>query len=319
VSSGPSTERGVHDEPEPPQTTPSTATTEAVRTSSGPGADGGPVAAPPSPPPATASASSPTEAGGISPAGTIVEGDRTRGPDVTDGGGSSGGPGGPDGPDGPGGSGKAEPAKKKKRGLSFLAELPFLLVVAFVLALLIKTFLVQAFYIPSESMDPTLKVGDRVLVNKLTYHFHPPRRGDIIVFEDPNPQPHPKRNPVSAFVHWLGEGLGLATSPDKDFIKRVIGLPGDTVAVKVVNGVGVVYINGKPLSEPYLSPVKETRPYGPVQVPKDNLFVMGDNRTNSNDSRYGLGFIPEDKVVGRAFVIIWPPSQFRWLSGIHYP
>ena len=208
---------------------------------------------------------------------------------------------------------------KRSGGLSFLQELPFLLLVAFVLALLIKTFLVQAFYIPSESMDPTLKVGDRVLVNKLTYRFHPPRRGDIIVFQDPNPTAEVHRNPVSSFFHWLGEGLGLSTSPDKDFIKRVIGLPGDTVEVRVINGVGIVYVNGKPLQEPYLNSIKETRPYPPHVVPADSLFVMGDNRTNSNDSRYGLGFIPESKVVGRAFVIIWPPSRIRWLSGIHYP
>jgi signal peptidase I len=282
MTSGPSTERGVHDEPEPHPTTPSTATAEAVRTPSGAAAARGPV----------------TEPTTAAPAETAAA----------------------DGSHGPDGSRTDESTKKKKRkGLSFFQELPFLLVVAFVLALLIKTFLVQAFYIPSESMDPTLKVGDRVLVNKLTYHFHPPRRGDIIVFEDPNPQPHPHRNPISAFVHWLGEGLGLATSPDKDFIKRVIGLPGDTVEVRMVKGVGVVYVNGKALSEPYLSPVKETRPFATVKVPEDKLFVMGDNRTNSNDSRYGLGFIPEDKVVGRAFVIIWPPSRFRWLSGIHYP
>jgi signal peptidase I len=208
---------------------------------------------------------------------------------------------------------------KRSGGLSFLQELPFLLVVAFVLALLIKTFLVQAFYIPSESMVPTLKVGDRVLVNKLTYRFHDPRRGDIIVFQDPHPTAQVQRNPVSGFFHWLGEGLGLSTSADKDFIKRVIGLPGDSVEVRIVNGRGVVYVNGKPLREPYLSPIAETRPYGPTPVPAGELFVMGDNRTNSNDSRYGLGMIPMDKVVGRGFVIIWPPSQIRWLSGIHYP
>src|SRR5262245_7475930 len=126
----------------------------------------------------------------------------------------------------------ATPTKAKKPAqkgfVAFLTELPVLLLIAFVLALLIKSFLVQAFYIPSESMVPTLKVGDRVLVNKLVYRFHPPRRGDIIVFEDPNPPPQPHRNALDAFWHWLTEGLGFAQSPEKDFIKRVIALPGET-------------------------------------------------------------------------------------------
>jgi len=210
------------------------------------------------------------------------------------------------------GSGSKKKTEEQKGTLAFLKELPVLLLVAFVLALVIKTFLVQAFYIPSASMENTLQIGDRVLVNKLVYHFHPPRRGDIIVFEDPHPQAEPHRNPVSAFWHWLTEGLGVSSNPQKDFIKRVIGLPGDKV--EMVRG--QVLINGTPLHEPYLNPVRDLRNYGPVTVPKDNLFVMGDNRTNSNDSRFLLGYIPYDKVIGRAFVIIWPPSRVRWLHGL---
>jgi signal peptidase I len=213
-------------------------------------------------------------------------------------------------------------AKEKQRHsvLAFLQELPVLLVIAFILALLIKTFLMQAFYIPSESMEPTLNVGDRVLVNKVVYHLHPPRRGDVIVFADPDPGPQPHRSPVSAFWHWLTEGLGVATSPEKDFIKRVIGLPGDLVECKA----GGVYINGQRLDEPYIT-VEDDRSCGPVRVPPNMLFVLGDNRLNSRDSRYGLGvhpdpnsqigFIPYDKVIGRAFVIIWPPSHMGWLHG----
>jgi signal peptidase I len=203
------------------------------------------------------------------------------------------------------------PAKpRRKRRFGFVKELPFLLLVAFGLALLIKTFLVQAFFIPSESMENTLNPGDRVLVNKVVYHLHPPRRGDIIVFSDPNPPPQADQNPVQAVWHWLTEGLGVTTSPEKDFIKRVIGLPGETIEGRD----GLVYVDGKPLEEPYVRS-EDSRPFGPVRVPRDSLFVMGDNRTDSKDSRYGLGFIPYDNVIGRAFVVIWPPARVGWLRG----
>jgi signal peptidase I len=202
------------------------------------------------------------------------------------------------------------PNKKDKGPFAFLKELPVLLLVAFLLALLIKTFLVQAFYIPSESMVPTLQVGDRVLVNKVVYHLHPPRRGDIIVFADPHPDVQVHRNPVSAFLHWLTEGIGVQTDPTKDFIKRVIGLPGDTVEVHDCQ----IMVNGDVLKEPYQH-VKDCREYAPHKVPAQSLFVMGDNRPNSNDSRYGLSYIPYDKVIGRAFVLIWPPSRIGGLHG----
>jgi signal peptidase I len=203
-----------------------------------------------------------------------------------------------------------KPKSRKGGAFGFAKEFPFLLLVAFALALLIKTFLVQAFFIPSESMENTLNPGDRVLVNKVVYHLHTPRRGDIIVFSDPNPAPQGHRNPAQAFWHWLTEGLGVSTSPEKDFIKRVIGLPGETLEGRD----GVVYVDGRPLDEPYIR-TKDVRPFGPVRVPADSLFVMGDNRTDSKDSRYGLGFIPYDNVIGRAFVVIWPPSRVGWLHG----
>ncbi len=211
---------------------------------------------------------------------------------------------------------KSTPAVKKpsrKGPLAFLGELPVLLLVAFFMALLIKTFLVQAFYIPSESMVPTLNVGDRVLVNKVVYHFHSPRRGDIIVFSDPHPAVETHRNPASAFLHWLTEGLGVSTSPDKDFIKRVVGLPGEEVEMHRC----VIYINGKPLNEPYLKGAKFNNcEYGPTHVAANSLFVMGDNRDDSNDSRFQLGLIPYDKVIGRAFIVIWPPSRIGLLHGL---
>ncbi len=226
--------------------------------------------------------------------------------------------GGPVGPTGNGPPAVTEsqpappPAKRKKGRFAFLGELPALIVIAFLLALLIKTFLIQAFYIPSESMLPTLHVGDRVLVNKVVYHLHPPRRGDIIVFSDPHPTEVVHRNPFSAFFHWLTEGLGVQTDPTKDFIKRVIGLPGETVAFEHCQ----IMINGKPLNEPYATVKDCNDEYAPHRVPADSLFVMGDNRPNSNDSRMQLGFVPEDKVIGRAFVIIWPPSRIGWLHGL---
>jgi len=204
-------------------------------------------------------------------------------------------------------------SKKRDDGglLGFFRELPVLLLIAFVLALLIKSFLVQAFYIPSESMVPTLQVGDRVLVNKVVYRLHPPRRGDVIVFENPN-ETNVHRNPVSAFWHWVTEGLGVSTDPTKDYIKRVIGLPGDVVEVRDCT----VFVNGVALDEPYLNKDDPgSCSFPSTRVDPDHLFVMGDNRGNSNDSRYGLGQIPYDKVVGRAFVIIWPPSRAGFIRG----
>jgi signal peptidase I len=212
----------------------------------------------------------------------------------------------------PGGKGR-KAGKRPKGPFSFLKELPALIVIAFVLALLIKSFLVQAFFIPSESMLPTLKPGDRVLVNKVVYHIHPPRRGDVIVFQNPHPGTRPHRGLVSSFLHWITEGLGVSTPENEDFIKRVIGLPGDTVEERPN---GDIFVNGHRLVEPYLKGPKDIRPQGLVyHVPRNELFVLGDNRPNSNDSRFGLGFIPIDKVVGKAFVIIWPPSRFGGLAG----
>lgn len=200
---------------------------------------------------------------------------------------------------------------RQKDRLGFFRELPFLLLVAFLLALLVKTFLVQAFFIPSASMEPTLQIGDRVLVNKVVYHLHPPGRGDVIVFEDPHPLPEPHRNLASAFMRWLVEGLGVSTSSHKDFIKRVIALPGETIEIRR----GRVLIDGKRIREPYLNELEDLRDYGPHRVPAGSLFVMGDNRNNSNDSRGTLGDIPRDKVVGEAFVTIWPPSRVGWMPG----
>ena len=208
----------------------------------------------------------------------------------------------------------AEPdeEERERRGLwGFFRELPGLILIAFVLALLIKTFLVQAFYIPSASMVPTLQIGDRVLVNKLVYDFGVPQRFDIIVFEDPNAV-EPDRGFFEGIWDWLTEGLGFATEGQQDFIKRVIGLPGDEIEVK--EG-GDVFVNGELLDEPpNVQPDPGQEALDPITVEEEKVFVMGDNRPNSSDSRTTLGQIPYDKIVGKAFVLLWPPSRVEWLS-----
>jgi signal peptidase I len=204
-----------------------------------------------------------------------------------------------------GGSTATEPEAKGERS-AFLRELPILILIALGLAIVLKTFFVQAFYIPSGSMEPTLHPGDRVLVRKVLYA---PDRGDIIVFSDPEGRPGPDRGLVGGFLHWLSEGIGFARPEHEDFIKRVIGLPGETVEIRN----GRLFVDGLQIPEPYLEGREDTRDYGPVKVPKGQLFVLGDNRLNSNDSRFGLGFVPVDKVIGKAFVIVWPPSRMGWL------
>lgn len=201
-----------------------------------------------------------------------------------------------------------EPKKDGARGRrGFVGSTPFLILVALVVAILVKTFLVQAFYIPSESMVPTLEVGDRVFVNKLAYDIGDIGRGDVIVFENPHPEQLAGRGVVIGFLHWLGEGIGLAQPANEDFIKRVIALPGETIEIRD----DVVYIDGEPLDEPYLTKAatRQNGDYPLTRIPPGDLFVMGDNRGNSADSRYGLGLVPVDKVIGRAFVVIWPPSD----------
>jgi signal peptidase I len=196
----------------------------------------------------------------------------------------------------------------------FWRELPILLLVSLAVAILIKTFLIQAFYIPSISMEPTLEKGDRILVCRICLHLTDIHRGDIVVFSNPHPGPGVDRGVVGSALHWLGQGLGVAQPENKDYVKRVIGLPGDVVEIKTG---GQLYVNGEQVDEPYLNSEVDTRPFGPMTVPAGMLFVLGDNRAHSGDSRFapptGLGYVPEDTVIGKAFVIVYPPSRWGWL------
>jgi signal peptidase I len=218
----------------------------------------------------------------------------------------------------------AERGAEPRKGRGFFGELPVLIIIAFVLALLLKTFLVQAFFIPSSSMEPTLMEQDRVLVNKMVYRFRAPERGEVIVFtkrdEVVGEDPVEPATPLSRAVESVAGLLGMGREGERDFIKRIIGLPGETVEMRD----GVVYVDGEPLPEAptdeggYLS-MRDMESYGPYEVPEGHLFMMGDNRPNSADSRFpSLGTIPVDDVVGRAFVVIWPVDRFRTLPGAGY-
>jgi len=221
-----------------------------------------------------------------------------------------------------------KPAGRRHR--SFWRELPVLVVVALVIALVIKTFVVQAFFIPSSSMENTLEIGDKVLVNKLVFHFRKIEPGDVVVFNgagswDPVPAPvRPSSDPlVRLYDATLGRllhsisGLFGTVPGQTDYIKRVIGVPGDRVACCTR---GLVTVNGVPLHESsYLFPgAKPSLIPFHIIVRPGRLWVMGDNRYVSDDSRLhthnpGAGTIPESKVIGRAFLIVWPPGRFRVL------
>jgi signal peptidase I len=206
-------------------------------------------------------------------------------------------------------------------------ELPLLLVVAFCLAVLIRTFLVQAFFIPSGSMENTLLVGDRVLVNKVVYDMRDPLRGEIVVFRGTDNWAPEVTQPISQefgakLGRTIGDLVGISRPGERDFIKRVIGLPGDKVAC--CDAQGRITVNGTPVDEPYVqdnSPLDAppnprqctSRRFAEISVPAGEMFVMGDHRAVSQDARC-QGPVPISNVIGRAFVIVWPSSRFTSLT-----
>ncbi|MDO3700662.1 signal peptidase I [Micromonospora sp. C28SCA-DRY-2] len=218
-------------------------------------------------------------------------------------------------------------ARRGRRQMPLWQELPLLLVVAFCLAVLIRTFLLQAFFIPSGSMEDTLLVGDRVLVNKVVYDVRDPKRGEVVVFRGTDrwaPQVDEEPDPgfLGKLGRTVGDLVGVSRPGEKDFIKRVIGLPGDRV--KCCDEQGRVTVNGTPLDETYVvrdSPLDippnprecRSRRFAEVVVPPGQIFVMGDHRLVSQDARC-QGPVPIENVVGRAFTVVWPSSRWSALS-----
>lgn len=196
---------------------------------------------------------------------------------------------------------------RHSRQRSFFAELPGLLLAALAVAVLIKTFLVQPFYIPSGSMIPTLEINDRVMVSKLNYRFGDPQRGDIVVFRNPY-VPRGDESFFEAAVRSVLEALGIRTENGDDLIKRVIATGGEEIAIRDNR----VWIDGEPLAESYL-PAGTVMADQPARViPEGSVFLMGDNRAQSSDSRV-FGPVAESEIVGEAVVRIWPLDRLGGL------
>jgi signal peptidase I len=218
---------------------------------------------------------------------------------------------------------EASSGRGRRGWIVFLRDVIVIILVAVLVSFLVKTFLVRSFYIPSGSMENTLQINDRILVDEITPRFGGYERGDVVVFRDPGgwlpPSPPDTRPFLLQAGDWLLSLVGLS-APDSDdhLIKRVIGLPGDHVVC--CNAIGQISVNGVPIDETSylkLQPGESAPQVVPfdVTVPKDSLWVLGDNRDRSRDSRYnqdqpGKGFVPMGNVVGRAFLITWPFSRF---------
>ena len=224
----------------------------------------------------------------------------------------------------------ATQSARKSRGWKlFIRDVLIIFVAALLISFLIKTFLIRSFYIPSSSMEETLHIDDRIIVNELAPDLMPVQHGDIVVFKDPGGWLTPT---IPQETNWFVGGVDAVlafvglTAPDSNdhLIKRVIGLPGDVVVC--CNDFGQLSVNGVPLEEPYIKlpdgVTKATRDDFTVTVPDESLWVMGDNRYNSADSSFHRndptgGFVPVSNVVGRALLISWPASRWTWLD--NYP
>lgn len=226
---------------------------------------------------------------------------------------------------------RSRDSQPRKRGWKlFIRDILVIFLAALLISFLIKTFLIRSFYIPSSSMEQTLHVDDRIIVNQLEPKLIPIEHGDVVVFRDPGGwlTPTVATPPANWFVGAIDAFLAFVglSAPDSNdhLIKRVIGLPGDTVIC--CNDFGQITVNGIPLEEPYTTlpdgVTKATRDDFEITVPDDRLWVMGDNRYNSADSVFHRndptgGFVPIDNVVGRALLISWPISRWTWLD--NYP
>lgn len=213
---------------------------------------------------------------------------------------------------------------KTKRRIPFWLELPLVIIVAVLLAFVVKTLVVQIFFIPSGSMENTLQVGDRVAVNRFLYRMSEPERGDVVVFDGvdsfvPASAVPPSEGPLIEFTKELGRTVGVVPPPDTVFVKRVIGVGGDRV--RCCDPDGRISVNGKAIDESsylFSGDVPSETPFE-VVVPEGKLWVMGDHRSDSADSRAhqgepGGGFVPVDRVLGKTFAVIWPWEQITVLD-----
>ncbi|MCY3580855.1 MAG: signal peptidase I [bacterium] len=195
-----------------------------------------------------------------------------------------------------------------RRSKGMAREIIGLFVTAFLVSMLIKILIIQAYYIPSQSMEPTLEIQDRVMVSKLSYTFAGPNPGEVIVFDLPSSTEPPPQTFWENLVEEATEVIGIGVNVPTELIKRVIAVGGDRVEIRGNR----VLVNGVALSEPYIETGARMSDLGPIYIPYGHVWVLGDNRNNSRDSRV-FGPIAEDTIVGRAFTRFWPPSRTGWL------